>query len=265
MYCPFGYFWLQNEITMLQFAGIIPARYASTRFPGKPLVMINGKTMIQRVYIQASKVIDNVCVATDDIRIEREVKKFGGNVIMTSPYHQSGTDRCAEALDIFEKQLERNFDVVVNIQGDEPFIQPTQLETLMRCFENANTQIATLVKPIRSNEDVFNPNHVKAVIDKHNRAMYFSRSPIPYLRNKTISTWDTQHEYYKHIGIYAYRSGVLRELTTLKQTSLEMAESLEQLRWLENGYYIMVEKTEFESLSVDTPEDLEKIKNLEFE
>jgi len=247
---------------MLKFAGIIPARYASTRFPGKPLVMINGKSMIHRVYVQASMALDHICVATDDLRIEAEVKNFGGNVIMTSPYHQSGTDRCAEALDLLQKQLEIYFDVVVNIQGDEPFIQPAQLEALMKCFENPNTQIATLVKPILSNDDVFNPNHVKAVIDKDNRAMYFSRSPIPYLRNKNTSTWNTQHEYYKHIGIYAYRTEVLRELTTLPQSSLEMAESLEQLRWLENGYYIMVEKTEFESLSVDTPEDLEKIKNL---
>lgn len=247
---------------MLKFVGIIPARYASTRFPGKPLAMINGKTMIHRVYLQAGKALDHVCVATDDLRIEEEVKRFGGNVIMTSPYHQSGTDRCAEAFELFRKQCNVNFDVVLNIQGDEPFIQPSQLEMLMNCFKNQETQIATLVKPITSNEDVFNPNHVKAVIDKHNRAMYFSRSPIPYLRNKETSGWNTQHEYYKHLGIYAYRTEVLKELTTLQQTSLEIAESLEQLRWLENGYFIMVEKTEFESLSVDTPEDLEKIKNL---
>lgn len=247
---------------MLKFAGIIPARYASTRFPGKPLAMINGKTMIHRVYLQASKALDHICVATDDLRIEEEVKRFGGNVLMTSPCHQSGTDRCAEAFDLFQKQCKVNFDVVINIQGDEPFIQPSQLEMLMNCFKNEATQIATLVKPIRSNDDVLNPNHVKAVIDKHNRALYFSRSPIPYLRNMDPSSWTAHHEYYKHLGIYAYRCEVLKELTSLQQTSLEIAESLEQLRWLENGYFIMVEKTEFESLSVDTPEDLEKIKSL---
>ncbi len=247
---------------MLQFAGIIPARYASTRFPGKPLAIINGKTMIERVYLQASKVLNYVCVATDDIRIANEVKSFGGNVIITSENHQSGTDRCAEALQIFEQQLSLKIDVVVNIQGDEPFIQPSQLETVMRCFENANIQIATLVKAISNNHDIFDPNCVKAVIDKHNRAMYFSRSAIPFLRSKDTSTWHAQHEYYKHIGIYAYRAEVLRELALLNQTSLEMAESLEQLRWLENGYYIMVQKTDFESLSVDTPEDLENIRKL---
>jgi 3-deoxy-manno-octulosonate cytidylyltransferase (CMP-KDO synthetase) len=244
---------------MLQFAGIIPARYASTRFPGKPLAMIHGKTMIHKVYEQACKILNPVFVATDDERIENEVKKFGGKVIMTSPNHQSGTDRCAEALNLIEQQLDKKIDIVVNIQGDEPFIQPSQLETLMGCFKNQKTQIATLIKPMLSNEDIFNPNHVKVVIDNFNRALYFSRSPIPFIRNHETSTWYNQHEYFKHLGIYAYRAEVLRELTSLPQTSLEKAESLEQLRWLQNGYYIMVEKTDFESLSVDTPEDLKKI------
>jgi len=249
---------------MLNFSGIIPARYASTRFPGKPLVMINGKTMIHRVYLQASKALEHVCVATDDPRIEEEVLRFGGKVVMTSSTHQSGTDRCAEAIDILRKETGIFFDVVLNIQGDEPFIQPTQLKKLMNCFENPEIQIATLIKPILSNDDICNPNCVKVVVDKNNRALYFSRSPIPYIRSKENSEWSSFHTYFKHLGIYAYRSEVLKEITRLPQSSLELAESLEQLRWLENGYRIMAEKTEFESLSVDTPEDLGKLINLNF-
>jgi 3-deoxy-manno-octulosonate cytidylyltransferase (CMP-KDO synthetase) len=246
---------------MATFAGIIPARYASTRFPGKPLVMINGKTMIHRVYLQASKVLEHVCVATDDPRIEEEVLHFGGNVVMTSENHQSGTDRCAEAMIVLQRQINTKFDVILNIQGDEPFVQPTQLENLMKCFDYPETQIATLVKLINTSEELFNPNCVKVVINKDNRALYFSRSPIPYLRNRDKQLWEQYHGYYKHLGIYAYRVHVLEELTRLSQSPLELAESLEQLRWLENGYRIMVEKTEFESVSVDTPEDLEKLKN----
>jgi 3-deoxy-manno-octulosonate cytidylyltransferase (CMP-KDO synthetase) len=244
---------------MLTFAGIIPARFASTRFPGKPLAIIHGRTMIQRVYEQSSKVLDYVCVATDDLRIEEEVKRFGGRVIMTSQNHQSGTDRCAEAIEIFQKQLNKDFDVVINIQGDEPFIQPGQLEKLISCFNNPKTQIATLVKPFHKNDDIFNSNHVKVTINKDNQALYFSRSAIPFLRNQDVITWASKHQYYKHIGIYAYQTGILKELTGIQPSSLELAESLEQLRWLENGYCIIVEKTDFESISVDTPEDLEKI------
>jgi 3-deoxy-manno-octulosonate cytidylyltransferase (CMP-KDO synthetase) len=225
--------------------------------------MINGKSMIERVYQQASKALEHVCVATDDERIEAEVKRFGGKVMMTSPSHQSGTDRCAEALELLQKQLNSSFDVVLNIQGDEPFIQPAQLEKLMKCFNNPETQIATLVKLIPSSDDIFNPNHVKVALDKNDRALYFSRSAIPYVRGRETTAWANHHDYYKHLGIYAYRSEVLKELTGLRQSSLELAESLEQLRWLENGYRIMVEKTEFESLSVDTPEDLEKLTNIE--
>lgn len=250
---------------MLHFVGIIPARYASTRFPGKPLVNIKGKTMIERVYIQATKAIETVCVATDDKRIEAEVLRFGGNVIMTSPNHQSGTDRCAEAVEILQKNKQITFDVVINIQGDEPLIQPEQLKKLMQCFSNQETQIATLIKPITSNEDIFNPNCVKVVVDKTNKALYFSRSPIPYFRNKDQSIWNQSHTYYKHLGIYAYRSDVLREITTLTQSELEKTESLEQLRWLENGYWIMAEPTMFESIAIDTPEDLEKINLLNFD
>jgi 3-deoxy-manno-octulosonate cytidylyltransferase (CMP-KDO synthetase) len=249
---------------MIKFAGIIPARFASTRFPGKPLVMIKGKTMIQRVYLQASKVLEHVCVATDDVRIKEEVLGFGGKVIMTSPEHQSGTDRCAEAIEVLQKQMKEEFDVVLNIQGDEPFIQPVQLEKLMSCFNNSETQIATLVKPIHSNPDIFNPNHVKVVIDNNFRALYFSRSPIPYIRNKDNSDWSEHHSYYKHLGIYAYKTDVLKEITKLSQSPLELAESLEQLRWLENGYRIIVETTDLESISVDTPEDLNKLNLINF-
>jgi 3-deoxy-D-manno-octulosonate cytidylyltransferase len=249
---------------MLKFAGIIPARYASTRFPGKPLVKINGKTMIHRVYLQATKVLEHICVATDDARIEEEVKRFGGRVVMTSPNHQSGTDRCAEAAANLQKELGVNFDVIINIQGDEPFIQPEQLRKLMSCFDNPETQIATLVKPLHNIDDILNPNHVKVVLNKDNRAMYFSRSPIPYIRGKETASWADCHQYFKHLGIYAYRTEVLNEVTRLSQSSLELAESLEQLRWLENGLCIAVEKTDFESVAIDTPEDLEKLKGIEF-
>ncbi|HEX2936787.1 MAG TPA: 3-deoxy-manno-octulosonate cytidylyltransferase [Bacteroidales bacterium] len=247
---------------MLNFAGIIPARYASTRFPGKPLVSIKGKTMIERVYNQASKVFKHVAVATDDERIETEVIRFGGKVIMTSPNHQSGTDRCYEAACKLRESMGINFDVIVNIQGDEPFIQPVQFEKLIHCFSFPDTQIATLVKEINSDEDLKNPNHVKVVMDKNNRALYFSRSAIPYLRNKAENEWTKHHTFFTHIGIYAYRFDVLKEISSLSQSSLELAESLEQLRWLENGYSIRVEKTDFESISVDTPEDLEKINRM---
>jgi 3-deoxy-manno-octulosonate cytidylyltransferase (CMP-KDO synthetase) len=249
---------------MLHFAGIIPARYASTRFPGKPLAEIKGKTMIERVYLQASKVLTDVAVATDDLRIEKEVLRFGGKVIMTSPDHQSGTDRCAEALDKLEGQLNKSFDVVINIQGDEPFIQPAQLEKLMNCFQNIEVQIATLAKPIETTADLLNPNHVKVITNPLKKALYFSRSPIPYYRNIPQDEWISRYTYLKHIGIYAYKTKALREITRLNQSPLELIESLEQLRWLENGYTIAVETTPFESISVDTPEDLDKILSLDW-
>jgi 3-deoxy-manno-octulosonate cytidylyltransferase (CMP-KDO synthetase) len=249
---------------MPNFAGIIPARYASTRFPGKPLVMIKGKTMIERVYRQATKVLTDVAVATDDKRIEEEVLRFGGNVIMTSPDHQSGTDRCAEALEKFEEKLGKKFDVVINIQGDEPFIQPAQLEKLMGCFISSEIQIATLAKLIETTEDLFNPNHVKVIVSPVKKAIYFSRSPIPYLRGKPQEEWVKNYNYLKHIGIYAYRTDALTKITQLKQSPLELVESLEQLRWRENGYTMAVETPPFESISVDTPEDLNKILSLDW-
>lgn len=243
---------------MMKFIGIIPARYASTRFPGKPLADMNGKPMIQRVYEQVKDVLDSVCVATDDIRIENAVKAFGGQVVMTSDQHRSGTDRCYEAY----QKIGEGYDVIVNIQGDEPFIHPEQIQTIKTCFADANTQIATLVKPFRSDDDfestLFNPNSPKVVLNKNNEAMYFGRSIIPYIRGKKYTEWLPSHTFYKHIGLYAYRAQVLKEITQLPQSALELAESLEQLRWLENGYKIKVGITEQETIGIDTPEDMEK-------
>ncbi len=242
----------------IKFIALIPARYASTRFPGKPLVELDGKTMIQRVYEQASKVFENVYVATDNQKILNAVKSFKGNVVMTSTSHRSGTDRCAEAVTNIEKSENKYFDVVFNIQGDEPFIQPEQLEKLKFSFINPETQIATLVKPITNNEDIFNPNLPKVVFDVNQRAIYFSRSPIPYIRDNERSDWHLHHQFYRHLGLYAYRKNTLLEITKLQPSSFEIAESLEQNRWIENGYFIKVEKTELETIGIDTPTDLEK-------
>ena len=245
----------------LRFVGIIPARFASTRFPGKPLVDIGGKTMIQRVYEQVSKVLTDVYVATDDQRIYNAVINFGGKVIMTSDQHRSGTDRCYEAF----SKLTEWFDVVINIQGDEPFIQPEQIQTLTECFKDGETQLATLVKKISNTDSesiLFNPNSPKVVIDKNQNALYFSRSPIPYKRGTNENEWANQHPYYKHVGIYAYTAEALAQITSLESSSLEIAESLEQLRWLENGFRIKVGFTDVETVGIDTPEDLEKVKNL---
>lgn len=243
----------------MNFVGIIPSRFASTRFPGKPLANINGKSMIQRVYEQAKLVLSDVYVATDDDRIANEVKQFGGNYIMTSENHQSGTDRIAEAIDNIKKNNKKTFDVVINIQGDEPFIKPEQIKEIISCFNNKNTEIATLVKRIEHNEDVFDVNKPKVLFDKNMKAIYFSRSPIPYLRNVEKSEWHLKHNYFKHIGMYAYKIEILKQITQLKQSPLEIAESLEQLRWIENDYTITVSETNFESIGVDTPDDLEKI------
>jgi 3-deoxy-manno-octulosonate cytidylyltransferase (CMP-KDO synthetase) len=240
------------------FLAIIPARYASTRFPGKPLVEIGGKTMIQHVFERAGDSMERVIVATDDERIALKVRGFGGEAIMTSSVHQSGTDRCAEALQKYEQAHSVTVDVVVNIQGDEPFIRKEQIDLLKCCFEDSNTQIATLIKIVGDNETLFDTNRTKAVVDKNGFALYFSRSVIPFLRNPKGSIWQAEHNYYQHIGMYAYRSITLREITRLPQGLLEKAESLEQLRWLENGYRIKTAVTDYESLSIDTPEDLEK-------
>lgn len=241
----------------MKFLGIIPARYASTRFPAKPLAMLGGKTVIQRVYEQVVSTLQDAVVATDDERIEAAVLAFGGKVVMTSPNHKSGTDRCYEAL----TKTPGDFDVVVNIQGDEPFIQPSQLQSIMDCFQDPETQIATLVKPFKP-EDGFaaleNVNSPKVVLNQRSQALYFSRSIIPFTRNRDRQDWLAGHTYYKHIGLYAYCTEVLRQITSLPQSPLELAESLEQLRWLENGYVIKVGMTDVETIGIDTPQDLER-------
>ncbi len=245
-----------NHINIL---GIIPARYASTRFPGKPLIDIAGKTMIQRVYEQANKALTNVYVATDDSRIFKTVNQFGGKAVMTSINHQSGTDRCNEALSIIEKEEEKIYDVVINIQGDEPFVDPHLLDTLAGCFKSSATEIATLVKALEDTDDLWDPNKPKVVFNPSYEALYFSRSAIPYLRQYPKEEWLRHHPYYLHIGLYAYRSDILREITHLSPSQLELAESLEQLRWLENGYKIAVRTVEYNSIGVDTPDDLDRI------
>lgn len=242
----------------MKFIGIIPARYASTRFPGKPLADMDGKPMIQRVYEQVSTVLESVYVATDDSRIEEAVRKFGGQVVMTSAQHRSGTDRCYEAY----TKIGQSYDVIINIQGDEPFIHSSQIEALKDCFADPSTEIATLVKPFRSDDDfeaaLFNPNTPKVVLNKRNEALYFSRSIIPYIRGEKHTEWLSKHTFYKHIGLYAYRPAVLKDITSLPPSSLELAESLEQLRWLENGYRIKVGITEEETIGIDTPEDMQR-------
>lgn len=243
---------------MDSFIAIIPARYSSTRFPGKPLADVAGKPMIQRVYERVHTVIEDVLVATDDKRIEAVVKSFGGNVIMTSDQHKSGTDRCAEALDRWEEATSEQLDIVINIQGDEPFIRGEQIEAIKACFSDKETQIATLIKPIEDNQVIFDSNRPKVVIDKKGFALYFSRSPIPYIRDAESEKWHTKHVMYQHIGLYAYRSLILRTITNIPQSPLELAESLEQLRWLEDGFKIKTAITQFESYGIDTPEDLAK-------
>ena len=241
----------------LKYIAIIPARYASTRFPGKPLAMLGGKPVIQRVWEQVSSVVDAAVVATDDERIAQAVESFGGRAIMTSPNHKSGTDRCWEA---YQKQSEE-FDVVINVQGDEPFIAHSQLRAIMACFEDENTDIATLVKPFAEEDGLSaleNPNSPKVVLDNDSCAVYFSRSVIPYLRGVEREDWLKHHTFYKHIGMYAFRRDVLGEVTALPQSTLEKAESLEQLRWLENGYKIGVGISDVETVGIDTPEDLER-------
>nr|WP_321453474.1 3-deoxy-manno-octulosonate cytidylyltransferase [uncultured Carboxylicivirga sp.] len=239
--------------------GLIPARFGSTRFPGKPLADIGGKPMIQRVYEQTKKELEFVYVATDDERIEKAVLKFGGKVVMTSVDHQSGTDRCAEALEKVQQLENTEFYAVLNIQGDEPFISPEQIGLVAKCFNDENTQLATLVKPIVKTEDLFNPNKPKVVISKQKKALYFSRSPIPYFRSEEEKNWVEKHQYFNHIGLYGYRSDILKEITHLPLGQLELVESLEQLRWLENGYEIRVEETNEQAFAIDTPEDLEKL------
>lgn len=242
----------------MKFIVVIPARYASTRFPGKPLAMLGGKPVIQHVYEKARSVMDDVYVATDDERIFNAVKGFGGNAVMTRNDHKSGTDRVKEAADKIRQMSGADFDVVVNIQGDEPFIDGDQIKTLCRQFDDASTDIATLGKPFSTMDAVENPNSPKIVVANNGFALYFSRSVIPFVRGVDRNEWIDKYPFLKHLGIYAYKSRVLDEITALPQSSLELAESLEQLRWLQNGYKIRVGKTDIETVGIDTPQDLKR-------
>lgn len=240
----------------MRFIGIIPARYASTRFPGKPLAKLGGKSVIEWVYTRASEVLEHVVVATDDQRIMDEVERFGGKAVMTSTNHRSGTDRCWEAY----QKSGVEADVVINIQGDEPFIQAEQIRGLMSCFDSQSTDIATLVKPFAEDagyDAIADPNCVKCVRALDGKALYFSRSVVPYMRGVDKTEWTKRNTYYKHIGIYAYKVPVLEMVTGMEQTPMELAESLEQLRWLENGLTIKTAITEIETVGIDTPADLE--------
>lgn len=239
----------------MKVVGIIPARYASTRFPGKPLALIKGKPMIQRVYEQALKsVLDTVVIATDDVRIADAVMNFGGRYVMTDPNHRSGTDRCCEALELLDEQ----YEAVVNIQGDEPFIDPEQINQVVELICRNDTDLASLAKRIDDEDELFSPNTVKVVMNKQGNALYFSRNPIPFMRNLDRKEWFNKGSFYKHIGIYAYKAEILRQIADMQPTDLEMAESLEQLRWLENGLNIRVGVTVSDNVSIDHPKDIEK-------
>lgn len=242
----------------MKFIGIIPARYASTRFPGKPLAMIGGMTMIERVTRRASRALDRVVVATDDMRIARAVEAFGGEAVMTSTLHRSGTDRCREALDLTGSDA----DVVINIQGDEPFVDPAQIEALKGCFTaDPDVEIATLVRrfdPALGWDALFNPNTPKVVLDNRGNALWFSRSIIPYVRNHPWQEWIDNATFHTHVGMYGYRADTLRAITRLPQSAAEIAESLEQLRWLQNGYMVRTAVTSLPTVGIDTPEDLER-------
>ena len=239
--------------------GIIPARYASTRFPGKPLIDIGGKSMIQRVYEQCSKSqkLDEVVVATDDQRIFDHIRSFDGHVLMTAHHHQSGTERCGEVI-----YKLNDFDVVINIQGDEPLIQPKQIDEVIELFLDEQVEIATVVKKIDKEEDLRNPNRIKVVLDDAENAIYFSRSPIPHVANTSHSNWLESGTFYKHIGIYAWRLNTLKDLLKLQPSELEKLESLEQLRWIYHGYSIRTVESEIETPNIDVPEDVKKVMDL---
>ncbi len=248
----------------MRFIGIIPARFASTRFPGKPLAMIRGKAMVMHVYERAREAgcFTEIVVATDDERIYDHVIREGGKALMTSPDHPSGTDRVFEAcMQILGENPRLEEYVVINIQGDEPFIDPAAIRSLAKVFDTPGAGIATLAKKITKKEELFDANVVKVISGKNRQALYFSRSPLPFIRDKNTSGWLSAYSFYKHIGIYAYRADILKAITALEASSLEKAEGLEQLRWLENGHPVHVEETDYESFSVDTPEDLSKLMN----
>lgn len=245
---------------IMKILALIPARYGSSRFPGKPLALVHGKPMIQRVYEQTVKAFPNACVATDDQRIYDAVTAFGGKAVMTSTSHNSGTDRCYEALCNYEKESGETFDVVINVQGDEPYIRPEQLMQLGQCFEDSSVELATLVKRIKDKEELFNPNSPKVILNKKNDAIYFSRTPIPFSRDVDVTEqYVKETPFYRHIGLYGYRAATLAAICALPQSFLEKTEKLEQLRWIENGLKIRVAETNFETHAVDTPQDLEFI------
>ena len=260
--------WVKTVITsFMKYIAIIPARYASTRFPGKPLAVLGGKTIIERVYRQVEKAVDTVYVATDDQRIFNTVLDFGGKVVMTSSNHKSGTDRIEEAVTTISSETGIDYDVVINVQGDEPFVAVSQIQTVMESFSDPAVSIATLGKPFVSPGEeiteshlraIENPNSPKIAVSQQGYALYFSRSVIPFIRGKEFSEWPSQFPFLKHIGLYAYRRHVLHEVTQLPQSPLELAESLEQLRWLENGYNIKVGITHVETIGIDTPEDFQR-------
>jgi 3-deoxy-manno-octulosonate cytidylyltransferase (CMP-KDO synthetase) len=247
----------------MKILGIIPARYGSTRFPGKPLARIGDKSMIRRVYEQCkqAKSPGSIVVATDDERIYKHVKDFGGEVVMTAQEHQNGTSRCAEALQLWEQEKGEKFDAVVNIQGDEPFINPEQIDKVAALLMKPEVDIATLAKKIETTEELFNRNVVKLVTDNSGKALYFSRQTVPLVRDADEERWLEKAVFYKHIGIYGYKKEVLVRIVHLAPGKLEQAEKLEQLRWMENGYAVYTDFTEFESFAVDTPEDLSKFTN----
>jgi 3-deoxy-manno-octulosonate cytidylyltransferase (CMP-KDO synthetase) len=246
----------------MNFLGIIPARFGSTRLEGKPLADICGKPMIQHVYERVSKVISDVYVATDDLRIENVVKSFGGNVVMTSDLHNSGTNRCLEAYNIVQQNSNTKFDVVINIQGDEPMLEPNQILELMNCFEKPLTSIATLVTKVNFAEELNSKSSAFVIYDVNMKAIYFSRTAIPAVKGLDKSEWFGKTDFYKHIGMYAYRPQILGTIANLSQSKLELIEGLEQNRWIENGFPIHVAITEYDSISVDTPEDLENIRKI---
>jgi 3-deoxy-manno-octulosonate cytidylyltransferase (CMP-KDO synthetase) len=244
---------LKNNKKM-KFIAIIPARFQSTRFPGKPLAILNNKPIIQWVYENATQALDEVWVATDDQRIFETVEHFGGKAVTTLGSHRSGTDRCAEAARTLAGKI--TFDGIINIQGDEPFIRAEQIEKLVSSFNN-NTDIATLVKKIETTEELFNPNRPKVVIDSDHNALYFSRSPIPFVRGEKENNWLIAASFWAHIGMYAYKKNVLQKITQLPPGKLERVEALEQLRWLENGIKIKTAATKYQSIGIDTPDDLQ--------
>ena len=243
----------------MKILGIIPARFASTRLEGKPLKNICGKTMIQRVYEQASQALEHVYVATDDTRIEAEVNGFGGNVVMTSTEHATGTNRCVEAYNILQKSLNIDFNAVLNIQGDEPLLEPDILTRLANCFKDPSTEMATLIRPVHDKKELLATSDIWVVIDKNDYALYFSREVIPHVRGVQKGDWTEHHAYYKHIGMYGFTPKAIKQFASMKPTSLEKAESLEQLRWLENGGKIKVAHTAHRAISVDTQEDLDEV------